>query len=276
MINSDPFKIETGVTPSPNDKKSEGQGKCYQAGIKHRNENQTEQTYKGIPLHAANGVHEIVTDLLRERLTPGAKIADIGAGHGALSMRLHDAGFEVTAFDLDCKDWRAMQVVCHECDMNDSLQLLAASGPYNAICAIEVIEHLENPRRFLRDLIELCRAQRTWIVMSTPNPLDTFSCIAMFTRGIFNWFSPQHYCGGGHISILPYWLIDEHLRLLGIVDQQWRFLSPFRHPLPWKRVLYRAISCVRRLVVRGDSRSFLEGQTALVIFAPDDAGGRHK
>ena len=199
MTSSDRFNTETCRVPV-NDKTGEGRAKVGQAGIKHRNDAQTDQCYKGIPFHAASGVHEVVTELLRERLTRGAKIADIGAGHGALSARLHDAGFEVTAFDLDCKDWLAKNVICHECDMNDSLELLAAYGPYKAICAIEVIEHLENPRRFLRDLIELCHVEGTWIVISTPNPLDTFSCIAMFTRGIFNWFSPQHYCGGGHIQ----------------------------------------------------------------------------
>jgi Methyltransferase domain len=217
-------------------------------------------------------VHEVLTKLLCERLPRGAKIADVGAGHGALSARLHDAGFEVVAFDLDCKEWLANDVTCRECDMNDSLELLAADGPYKAICAIEVFEHLENPRRFLRDLIKLCRAEGAWVVISTPNPLDTFSCIALFTRGIFNWFSAQHYSGGGHISILPYWLVDEHLTFLGIVDRQWRFLSPFRHPSPLKRVIYHAVSGLRRLVSRGASEPFLEGETALVIFRLDAAG----
>jgi uncharacterized UPF0146 family protein len=259
------------------DKASNGQAKGHRAGIKHRSDTQTDQSYKGIPFHAANGVHQVVSELLCERLTPGAKIADIGAGHGALSARLRDAGFDVAAFDLDCNDWLAKSVTCHECDMNDSLEPIAAYGPYKAICAIEVIEHLENPRRFLRDLIELSRAEGAWLVISTPNPLDTFSCIAMFTRGIFNWFSPQHYCGGGHISILPCWLIDEHLKFLGIVDRQWRFVSPFRHPSPWKRLIYHAVSGLRRLVSRGGSEPFFEGETALVILRLDEADSpRHE
>jgi hypothetical protein len=237
----------------------------HRARIKHRSDTQTDQNYKGIPVHAANGVHQVVSELLCARLTPGSKVADIGAGHGALSARLHDAGFDVRAFDLNCKDWLAKDVACHECDINDSLEALAEYGPYQAICAIEVIEHLENPRRFLRDLIELSRTEGTWLVISTPNPLDTFSCIAMFTRGIFNWFSPQHYSGGGHISILPHWLIDEHLKYLGVVNRQWRFLSPFRHPSPWKRLIYQGLSWLRRLVSKGGTEPFFEGETALVI-----------
>jgi 2-polyprenyl-3-methyl-5-hydroxy-6-metoxy-1,4-benzoquinol methylase len=210
-------------------------------------------------------VHEAIADLLSRRLAPGAKVADVGAGHGALSLRLHDAGFAVTAFDLDCSDWRAQEVACHSCDVNESLATITAKGPFDAICVIEVIDQLENPRRFLRDVIELRRAGGTWLVISMPNPLDTFSCIAMFTRGIFSWASPAHYEGGGHISILPHWLIAEHLRQLGIVEQEWHFLAPYRHPTAWKRVIYKCVSLLRRLASRGGDASFFEGQTALVI-----------
>src|SRR5437660_9120016 len=86
--------------------------------IKHRNDAQTEHKYKGIPCHAASGVHELVVELLQERLPRGARIADVGAGHGALSARLDDAGFKVTAFDLDCKGWLAKDVICHDCDVH--------------------------------------------------------------------------------------------------------------------------------------------------------------
>lgn len=226
---------------------------------------QTQQNYRGVPIHAAMNVHEAIADLLQQRLASGAKIADVGAGHGALSLRLHDAGFAVTAFDLDCSDWLVPDVACHSCDVNESLGAIAAQGPFHAICVIEVIDHLENPRRFLRDLIEMGRAHGTWLVISLPNPLDTFSCIAMFTRGIFSWSSPAHYEGGGHISILPHWLIAEHLRYLGVTDQEWHFLAPYRHPSVWKRIVYRCVSRLRRMLSRGPDESFFEGQTALVM-----------
>ena len=107
-------------------------------------------------------------------------MADIGAGQGALSQRLHDAGFNVTAFDLSSEGWRSRDVVCRECDFNGSLEQIGQHGPFAALCAIEVIEHLENPRAFLRQLIELGRVSHAWLIISTPNPLDTFSAITVY------------------------------------------------------------------------------------------------
>src|SRR5258708_21678316 len=175
---------------------------------------ETQEPYHGVPVHATAGLHEKVVELLQAKVKSGLRVADLGAGHGALSLRLHHAGFEVRAFDLDNSEWQVKEVCCQPVDLDRSLEEIAEHGPFAAICALEVIEHLENPRQFLRRLLDIAHSQGTLIVLSTPNPLDTFSCITMFTRGIFNWFSAEHYLGGGHISILPYWLISEHLKLL--------------------------------------------------------------
>src|SRR6516225_1472848 len=118
----------------------------------HRGSKDTLQNYRGVPIHAAKDVHRIIAELLIRRLAPGAKVADVGAGHGALSLRLHDAGFNVTAFDLDCSDWLVRDVPCHQCNVSESFEVVAAHGPFDAICMIEIIDHLENPRDFLRDV----------------------------------------------------------------------------------------------------------------------------
>jgi SAM-dependent methyltransferase len=232
--------------------------------IKHRGAFDTLEKYRGVPVHAAQGVHEAVVSLLAARLKAGAKVADLGAGHGALSLRLQDQGWDVTAFDLDCSDWLVQSVPCHQCDLNNPLDSVARYGPFDAICVLEMIDHLENPRSFLKEILRLRRPAGSVLILSMPNPLDTFSCIAMATRGIFSWAGPAQYEGGGHISILPHWLVEAHLRYLGVRQQDWRFLAPYRHPSALKQAVYRGISTARRLAARGES-SFFEGQTALVI-----------
>lgn len=231
----------------------------------HRGSFDTTEKYRGVPVHAFPGVHETVASLLERNLPPGAKIADLGAGHGALSLRLQDHGFDVTAFDLDRSDWQAKSVECHQCDFNAPLDPIVARGPFDAICVLEVIDHLENPRQFLRELLRLRMATGSLLVLTMPNPLDTFSCIAMVTRGVFSWAGPLQYEGGGHISVLPHWLVDGHLKSLGVNQSTWRFLAPYRHPSAGKRAIYRGLSIMRRLIARVDDPSFVEGQTAMLV-----------
>ncbi|MEO2026444.1 MAG: methyltransferase domain-containing protein [Fuerstiella sp.] len=237
--------------------------------MRHRGSETTEDGYRGIPADAATGVHEAVVDSLKEILPSGGRVADIGAGRGALSLRLADAGFEVVAFDLDNADWSVPDMQCYEVDVNTSagLQAVASRGPYDAIVSVEVIEHLENPRQFLKSLLQLARQSAAPVVLSTPNPLDTFSAISFFRRGIFNWFSPAHYSGGGHISILPYWLINEHLMYLGIEADQihWKFLAPWKAPRLLTRVIYRGIQAVHRIVTCHIVVDYTDGQTAIVV-----------
>lgn len=238
----------------------------------HRGAEETDESYLGVPIDAAAGVHGAVVDALKRRLGPGARVADIGAGRGGLSLRLRDAGFVPEAFDVDPSDWRAEGITITQCDLDHGLEPVEARGSFDAYCAIEVIEHLENPRGFLRDLMALAGPSGAVVVLSAPNPLDTFSSLSFFRRGTFNWFSPAHYAGGGHISILPYWLIDEHLRHLGVRMERrsWSFLAPWRHPRAVARAVYRGIVAVRWAVVRGEAR-YLEGQTALLVVEPDSA-----
>jgi SAM-dependent methyltransferase len=232
--------------------------------VKHKGSGHTQEDYKGIPAHAVPEVHQKIGEMLQKSLSPGSRVADLGAGDGALSLRLRDLGFEVVAFDLDTSGWKLKDQPCYQADLDKDLSILDAKGPFAAVCAVEVIEHLENPRNFLRGMIR-AGGPGSLLVITTPNPLDTFSCITMFTRGIFNWFSREHYLGGGHISILPYWLLEEHLKFLGAYNQEWHFLGPFQHPVFWKQWVYCSAAVLRRRLFNTRPCCGHEGQTAMVV-----------
>lgn len=232
--------------------------------VKHKGSDDTQEQYKGIPVHTVPGVHQRIGEVLAKHLSPGSRVADLGAGDGALSLRLHDLGFEVVAFDLDTSGWKLKDLPCYQVDFDRDLSILDTKGPFAAICAVEVIEHLENPRSFLRGMIR-AGGPGSLLVITSPNPLDTFSCITLYTRGIFNWFSREHYLGGGHISILPYWLLDEHLKLLGACNREWHFLGPFQHTVFWKRWVYRAVALLRRRLVKDEACCGHEGQVCMAV-----------
>src|SRR5580765_3401669 len=153
---------------------------------KHRGGTNTTETYRGIPVHAAPGVHQAVVDALRAKLPRGAHVADIGAGQGALAQRLFDAGFVVSAFELTDEGWMAPDVRCVVVDLDREWSSLASTGPFDAVVSVEVIEHLENPRDFLRRIVALAKGGPMTVVITTPNPCDTFSALTLFRRGYFN------------------------------------------------------------------------------------------
>jgi SAM-dependent methyltransferase len=238
--------------------------------IKHRGNFDTEEQYRGIPVHAVSGCHKAVVDIVKRKVSNGGMVLDLGAGQGALTQRLLDEGFSVKAFDMSCLNWGVSKVKCIEYDLSgDLMPLLDGDQRIAAICVVEVIEHIENPRKFIGNLCSLAKKSGAVIVLTAPNPLDTFSSITHFTRGTFNWFSPAHYAGGGHISILPYWLIEEHFRYHGVQHFEWTFVGNFVHPNPLIQMMYRAISLMRSILSKTGRKNFHEGQAGIVTITFD-------
>ncbi|MEO9079520.1 MAG: hypothetical protein ABI268_09420, partial [Rhodanobacter sp.] len=53
--------------------------------------------YKGLSIYAAPGLHEAAADMLRNAVSADVRVLELGAGSGAMSLRLADMGFDVTA-----------------------------------------------------------------------------------------------------------------------------------------------------------------------------------
>jgi len=85
---------------------------------------------------------------------------------------------------------------------------------FDVIRACEVIEHLENPTHFFREVKRVLKPGGI-LVLSTPNICSPASQKLFFEKGFFHWF--KHPVGHDyeHISILPLWLIETLLRKVG-------------------------------------------------------------
>ncbi|MEZ0328936.1 MAG: class I SAM-dependent methyltransferase [Dissulfuribacterales bacterium] len=162
--------------------------------------------YKGIPIHAAEGLHEAVAELIARRLSKGEQILELGAGSGAMAKRLCDMGFSIHAVDLNASTWACPDIPVQELDLNKEDWPLSISREFPCVLAMEVVEHLENPKGFFRNLSKVVAAGGLCIV-TTPNVLNARSLSRFLKKGQFYCFSPQLYFETGHISILPYWLL---------------------------------------------------------------------
>ncbi len=171
------------------------------------------QQYKGISVFASLETHETCWAVCQRVAPKSGRALDLGAGHGAFTRRLLDAGYKVTANDFDLKGWAVPEVVPMAVDLNTPFAE-AFPGPYDLIVAIDIIEHVENPRGFLRECRQLLRPGGVLIV-ALPNLLDYDSRQKFWRRGIFYHFSPEHIHATGHITILPCWLVEHHFEVTG-------------------------------------------------------------
>jgi SAM-dependent methyltransferase len=183
-------------------------------GVERRTVQRTAATrsYQGHNIHAAPGVHEYTVELARAALPDGGRILEVGAGCGALALRLRDAGFDVVPTDLDPPhDW------IFRLDLDDPEWTDDTRGPFDMVVCVETLEHVENPRKVLRSIRSLLRPGDRLLV-STPNIAHPHSRLKMFLRGAPYLFGPAHYYQPGHISMLPDWMLTEHVRLAGFDD----------------------------------------------------------
>jgi SAM-dependent methyltransferase len=188
-------------------------------------------------------------------------VLDVGAGSGALSKRLEDSGFQVLATDLDpAHDW------IKKLDLA-TFDPAEFGGPiYDLITCVETVEHLENPRGALRALLSLLRPGGR-ILISTPNVTHPHSRLLFMRYSTFFTFTRDAYYSTGHISLLPEWLLVEHLHHSGYVVEAVEYAG-FAELGRLKRAIYRIGMGLFRLF--GISQPLTSGE-GLCVFVTANA-----
>jgi 2-polyprenyl-3-methyl-5-hydroxy-6-metoxy-1,4-benzoquinol methylase len=158
--------------------------------------------YNGIQEMAAFGLHSDVFKMLRPYLKKEMRILDFGCGQGAFSQRLADAGMKVDSCDIDTDQIKAnverkITLDLNKKDIKDSI-----AGKYDMIAALEIIEHLENPWKYISDCIELLN-EGGIIVLTTPNISSFPSRLRFFMKGSLIAFEKPD-LNHGHITPLSF------------------------------------------------------------------------
>lgn len=165
-------------------------------------------TYKGLAIHAWPGLHEYAFEQLRQHVPAGASVLELAAGSGAMSLRLSDAGYRVTATDYVPENFRlADSIPFFSCDLNAPFAPEREASS-DAICALEIIEHLENPRHLLRQCFRVLKPGGV-LLLSTPNLDNAASMVHFLRERSFQWFSDRDYAFDGHITPVSQWQMQK-------------------------------------------------------------------
>lgn len=180
--------------------------------------------------------HRVALDLLGG--APPCRLVDLGAGRGELSRALAARGHDVVAVERHVPQFTA-DVPLVDADLNERWPF--DDERFDAAMAVEILEHLENPRAFFRELARVLRP-RGVAVVSTPNLTTVLSKVLFFTAGQWDLFfdhpwrlrDPYSAAVHGHITPLPAWLLEHHARDAGFQVERWAYSSAWLPGVPWQ------------------------------------------
>lgn len=118
-------------------------------------------------------------------------VVDVGCGSGQLRAALGERATRYVGVDAVRHDGfpAGAQLLAADLD-REPIPLPDASA--DAVVALETIEHLENPRRLIRELVRIVRPGGV-VLVSTPNQRSLLSLLTLLTKGRFNAFQDADY-----------------------------------------------------------------------------------
>jgi SAM-dependent methyltransferase len=132
-------------------------------------------------------------------------LADLGAGDGTLAERLRKEGFDVTAVDAMTDDFRPVGIEVRTADLNEGIPF--ADGQFQVVVSTEVIEHLENPWFFMRELYRITEPGGV-VIISTPNLYSVYVRAWYALTGRLYNFLDSAYQNIGHITPIYLWNLE--------------------------------------------------------------------
>ena len=176
--------------------------------------------YKGLLMKADLGLHAQVAARLAKLQPAPARVLDFGAGEGALSLRLVDAGYQVTAVDIDEESFKGPKEIFVPLDFNNKAAVdafvAANQAKFDVVLGIEIIEHIENPWEYIRSLASMLRPGGI-ILVTTPNVTSWLSRFCFLFAGRFQHFGDAA-LSYGHIAPIIPWELDLILKRCGLTE----------------------------------------------------------
>ena len=168
-----------------------------------------------------HGSKEVFVDCIYAQATPGVienvlldlndrikidplnnKILNLGGGTDQITSILKYIGFDVYNLDIEVKDEDERN---KQFDLNSNENLPYGQKYFDYVLCQEVIEHIENPWKLLRQIKTVLKDNGI-LILTTPNIQSLFSKKEFAKSGFFRWFTPD--CFSYHINPIPKWEIE--------------------------------------------------------------------
>jgi 2-polyprenyl-3-methyl-5-hydroxy-6-metoxy-1,4-benzoquinol methylase len=145
------------------------------------------------------GIYQKALELIREFKLHGQHL-DFGSGRGAFLEKICKEIPELSPHGVDlmsAPESLVTLVQWTQADLNEDLPFNESS--FDSISALEIIEHLENPRHLFRELYRILKSGGL-LIMSTPNNESWRALLSYWRRGHFVAFTDRDY--PAHITAL--------------------------------------------------------------------------
>ena len=203
-----------------------------------------------------------VVTLSREPVSGGGRYLDVGSGTGALIALVRAA---------------LPNIECHACDYTDTLMKIPdqkvdvanlnedalpyAADTFDLVTCTEVIEHLENYRRLVREIFRVTKPGGT-AIFTTPNVLNLQSRLRYLFFGFWNLFGPlpvgrtESYSTVGHITPVSYFYLAHALAESGFALSQLEIDKLQRSAMPKLIILWPFIALFGYLAKQREIRRY--------------------
>ena len=113
------------------------------------------------PVALLRAESRLKTPWIIERMPAGAQVLDVGCGAGFLSNALAASGFTVTGLDISSDSLRVARKFDATGSVNyitgDAYQLPFADHSFDAVTAMDFLEHIDRPGAFVREVSRVLR-----------------------------------------------------------------------------------------------------------------------